>query len=173
MRRQCFSLSHLSSIVLFGVLVLCAPLAWAQRAPLTKQTSIELSDHAVLLAAFPEAKTRRFAYYAKMPLSFTPNLGQTQSGAGFSSRGSGYHLLPPTKPLLGLDSKTSYLIANARNKWQTSVPIPTYYQRVYPRDLQYYGHHAPLVGPAILLILKQADAHPRVARVLQLFRPQF
>jgi hypothetical protein len=173
MRRQCFSLPHLPPIVLLGLLVLCVPLAWTQRTLLTKQTSIQLSDHAVPLASFPEAKTRLFPFYGKMPLSFTPTLGQTQSGPGFSSRGSGYHLLPPTRPLLGLDSKANYLVADAPPKWQTHVPTHTYYQRVYPRDLQYYGHRVPLIGPTILHILKQADSHPRVARVMQLLKPQF
>jgi hypothetical protein len=173
MRRQCLSRPHLPPIVLLGLLLLCVPLAWTQKTLLTKQTSIQLSAHAVPLVAFPEAKTRLFPSYGKMPLSFTPNPGQTQSGPGFSPRGSGYHLLPPTKPLLGLDSKANYLIAYAPPKWQTNVPAHTYYQRVYPRDLQYYGRRVPLIGPTILHILKQADSHPRVTRVLRLLNPQF
>jgi hypothetical protein len=173
MRRQRFSLPHLWPIVLLGLLMLCVPLAWTQRTLLAKQTSIQISDHAVPQAAFPEARTRQFPSYGKMPLSFTPNLGQTQSGPGFPSYRSGYNLLPSTKTLLGLDSKANYLVVNAPQKWQTSVPTHTYYQRVHPRDLQYYGHRVPLVGPAILLILKQADSHPRVTRVLQLLKPQF
>jgi hypothetical protein len=167
MRRR-FSLPHLP--VLLGLLMLCLPLAWTQRTLLTKQTSIQLSDHAVPLAAFPEGKTRLFTFYGKMPLSFTPNPGQTQSGPGFSSRGSDYHLLPATKPLRGLDSKANYLIANAPPKWQTKVPPHTYYQ---PHALQYYGQHVPLFGPIILHIPKQSDSHPRVTRVLQLLKPQF
>jgi hypothetical protein len=172
MRRQCFSLPHLPPIVLLGFLVLCVPLAWTQRTLLTKQTTIQLSDHAVPLAAFPQAKTR-LTSYGKMPLNFTPNLGLTQSGPGFSSRGSGYHLLPPTKPLPGLDSKANYLIASAPPKWQTNVPTHTYNQGIYPRDLEYYGRRVPLIGPTILHILKHADSHPRVTRVLQLLKPQF
>jgi hypothetical protein len=172
MRRQCFSRSHLWPFVLLGLL--CVPLAWTQRTLLTKQTSIQLSYNAVPVAAFPGAQTRLFPSYGKMALSFTPNLGPTQSRPGFPSRGSGYHFLPSTMPLLpGLDHKADYLIVNPPQKWQTSVPIDAGYQRDYPRDLQYYGHRVPLVGPAILLILKQADSHPRVTRVLQLLKPQF
>jgi hypothetical protein len=174
MHGQCFYVPHVSAIVLLGLSVLCVPLAWAQRTLLTKQTSIQLSDHAVPLAAFPEAKTSLFPSYKKIPLSFTPNLGQPQSGPGFSSRASGIHLLfPPNKPALGLDSKANYLIGNDPERWQTHVFTHTYYQRAYPRDLQYYGQRAPLVGSSILHILKQADSHPRVTRVLQLLKPKF
>src|SRR5271157_3899169 len=103
MHRQCFSLPHVSPLILLGLLVLCVPLAGAQRTLLTKQISIQLSYQAVPLVAFPEATTPLFPSYGKMPLSFTPNQGQTQSEPGLSSRGSGYHLFPPTKPVLGLD----------------------------------------------------------------------
>jgi hypothetical protein len=173
MCRQCFSLPQWLPVVLLGLLVLCVPLAWTQRILLTKQTSVQLSDHAVPLAAFPETKSRLFTSYGKMPLIFTPDPGQTQAGPGFSSRGSGYHLLPPTKSLLGLDSKSNYLIARPPPKWQTNVPTPAYHHRVYARDLQYYGRRMPLIGPTILHVLKQADSHPRVTRVLQLLKPQF
>jgi len=173
MHRRCFSLPHVSSLILLGLLVLCVPLAKAQRTLLTKQISIQLSYHAVPPVAFPEAKTLLFPSYGKMPLSFTPNQGQTQSGPGFSSRDSSYHLFSQTTPVLGLDGKANYLIGNAPQKWQTNVPTHTYYQSVYPRDLQYYGHRAPLVGPTILHILKKADSYPRATRVLQLLLPQF
>jgi hypothetical protein len=168
MHRQRFSLPHLSPIVLLGLLVFFVPLAWTQRI-LTKQTSIQLPDHPVPLMAFPEAKIWLVPSYGEMPLSFTPNLSQTQSGPGFSSSGPDYHLLSLTnKLLLGLDSKADYSNGNASQKWQTNVPTHTHYQSVYFRDLQYYGHRVPLVGPPILHILKQADSHPRATRVLQL-----
>jgi len=172
MHRQCFSLSHVSPLVLLGLLVLCVPLAGAQGTLLTKQISIQLSDHAVPLLTFPESKTLLFPSHGKIPLSFTPNQGQTLSGPGFSSRGSGYNLFSQIKPVLGLDSKANYLIGNTPQKWQTNVPTHTYYQSVYPRDLQYYGNRVPLVGPSILHILRQADSYPRATRVLQLLLPR-
>jgi hypothetical protein len=161
-----------SHLVLLGLLVLCVPLAGAQRTLLTKQISIQLSDYAVPLVTFPESKTPLFPFYGKMPLSFTPNQGQTQSGTGSSSRGSGYHPFSPIKPVLGVDSKANHLIGSAPQKWLTNVPTHTYYQSVYPRNLQYYGNHVPLVGPSILHILKQADSYPRATRVLQLLLPK-
>jgi hypothetical protein len=171
MYSQRFSVPHLSPVVLLGLWVLCVPLAWTQRTQLTKQTAFQLSDHGVSLAAFPEDKTQPFSSYGKMPLGFTPNVSQAQSG---SSRASGIHLLfPPNKPTLGLDNKANYLIGNAPQKWQTDVLPHTHYQRAYPRDLQYYGQRAPLVGSSILRILKQADSHPQVTRVLQLLKPRF
>jgi hypothetical protein len=173
MRHQCFSLLRLWPIVLLVLLMLCVPLAWTQRTLLAKQTLIQISDPAASQAALLEARTRQFPSYGKMPLNFTPNLGQTRSGPGFPPYRSGYNLLPSAKTLLELNSKANYFVVNAPQKWQTSVPTHTYYQRVYPSDLRYYGRRVPLVGPVILLVLKQAEAHPRVARVLQLLKPQF
>jgi hypothetical protein len=173
MQCQCFSLPHVSPLAVLGLLVLCVPLAWAQSTLLTKQIPIQLSDQAVPLMAFPESGTRLFPSYEKTPLSFTPNQGRTQSGPGFSSRDSSYHLFSQTKPVLGLDGKANYLIGNAPQKWQTNVPTHTYYQSVSSHDLQYYGHRVPLAGPTILHILKQADSYPRATRVLLLLRPQF
>ena len=107
MSRQRFALPHLSPIFLLSLLVLCVPLTWAQKTLLAKETSIQLSEYAVPLAAVPESQERLFP--KKMPLSFTPNLGQTGPGVGFISLGAGYGLLLPTnKSVAELGAKTNY-----------------------------------------------------------------
>jgi len=175
MSRQRFALLYLSPILLLSLLVLCVPLTWAQRTLLAKQTSIQLSKYSVSRAAAPEAQTHLSSFHGEMPLSFTPNLGQTGPGLKFISRGAGYDLLLPTsKSVVELGAKANYLIVNAPTPWLANVPDNVHHRTVYTRDLQYYGQRVPLVGRTILRIARQADFHPRVTRVLRiLINPQF
>jgi len=167
MSRERFALLNLSPILLLSLLMLYAPLTWAQRTLLAKQTSIQLSKYAVPLAAVPEAPTPRFPLHEQMPLRFTPNLGQTERGLRFISRGAGYDpLLPTNKPVVELAAKANYLIAN--NPWLANAPDNVHHRTVYARDLQDYGRRVPLVGQTILRIARQADSHPRVTRVMRL-----
>ncbi len=167
MSRQPFALPHLSPILLLGLLVLCVPVTWAQRTPLARQTSIQLAKYAVPFAAVPEAQTHLLHFHDKMPLSFTPNLGQTGPGLRFISRGAGYDpLLPRNKPVVELGAKANYWIAPTR--WLTNVPDNVPQRTVYTRDVQYYGRRVPVVGQTILRIARQADSHPRATRVLRL-----
>jgi len=175
MSRQRFALLPLSPILLLSLLVLCVPLTWAQKTLLAKETSIQLSKYAVPRAAVPEAQTRLFRFHEEMRLSFTPNLGQTEPGLRFISRGAGYDPLVPTnKPVVALGARANYSIANGPTPWLANVPDSVQHRTVYTRDLQYYGQHVPLVGRTILRIARQADSHPRASRVLRiLINPQF
>ena len=163
MSRQRFAL-HPAPILLLGLLVLCLPVTWAQTTLLAKETSIQLSEYAVPLAAVPESQARLFP--KKMPLSFTANLGQTGPGLGFISRGTGYDLLLPTNKPAELGAKANYWTAPPR--WLTNVPDDVGHRTVYTRDAQYYGRRVPVVGQTILRIARQADSHPRTTRVLRL-----
>jgi len=108
------------------------------------------------------------ADYAKLPLSFEVNQGQTNAQVKFLSKGSGYSLfLTPTEAVLALRTtalhmqllganrqpqvtgleplpgKVNYFLGNDPKQWRTN--IPTYakvqYQQVYPGvDLVYYGN---------------------------------
>jgi len=68
---------------------------------------------------------------------------------------------------------TSTGIAGGSLTWLPS------YSRVQPKtlhsddDWQYYGHRIPLVGPVVLRLSKQAQAHPHVASVFKVVQPQF
>jgi hypothetical protein len=167
MSRQRFALAHGSPIVLLSLLVLGVPVTWAQRTLLAKQTSIQPAKYAVPFAVVPEAQTHLLPFPDKMPLSFSPNLGQTGPGLGFISRGAGYDpLLPTNKPAVELGAKANYWIAPT--PWLTNVPDNVHHRTVYTRDAQYYGRRVPVVGQAILRIARQADSHPRATRVLRL-----
>ncbi|HEU4786589.1 MAG TPA: hypothetical protein VFS57_04250, partial [Gemmatimonadaceae bacterium] len=108
--------------------------------------------------------------YAKFPLHFEPNQGQTDSQVQFLSRGNGYALfLTRTESVLtlrssdavvrmkllgantaaratGLDEQTgksNYFIGNDPAKWRTNVPNYTKvrFESVFPCvDLVYYGN---------------------------------
>jgi hypothetical protein len=113
MSRQRCAL-RFSPILLISWLVLCVPLTWAQGTLLAKQTSFQLSEYAVFRAAVPKAQTRLSPLHAEMPLTFTPNLGPTEPGLRFISRGAGYNpFLPTNKPVVELGAKANYLIAKA------------------------------------------------------------
>jgi hypothetical protein len=144
-------------------------LTWAQRTLLAKQTPIQLSRHAGPLGAVPEAQTHLSFFHGEMPLSFTPNLGQTQPGLRFISRGAGFDsLLPTNKSVVELGAKANYSIANAPTPWLANIPDNVHHRTVYTRDLQYYGQRVPLVGKTILRIAGRADSHPRATRVLRI-----
>ena len=166
MSRQRFAPPHLSPIFLLSLLVLSVPATWAQGTLLGKQTSIQLAKYAVPFAVVPEAQTHLLPFRDKMPLSFTPNLGQTAPGLGFTSRGTGYDLLLPTNKPAELGAKANYWTAPPR--WLTNVPDDVHPGTVYTRDAQYYGRRVPVVGQTILRIARQADSHPRATRVLRL-----
>ncbi len=155
MSRQRFALPHPSPILLLGVLVLSVPLTWTQTTLLARQT----------FAAVPEAQTRLLPFPGKMPLSWTPNLGQTGPGLGFISRGAGYDLLLPTNKPVQLGAKANYWLAT---RWLTTVPDTVHQRAASTHDMQYYGRRVPVVGQTILRIARQADLHPRATRVLRL-----
>lgn len=166
MSRQRFALPHLSSILLLNVLLLCVPVTWAQRTLVAKQNSIQFANFAVPFAAVPGAQTHLPSFRDTMPLSFTPNLGQTGPGLGFTSRSAGYDSLFPTNKPAELGAKANYWIAPPR--WLTNVPDNAPLRTVDKRDAQYYGRRVPVVGQTILRIARQADSHPRATRVLRL-----
>jgi hypothetical protein len=153
-------------ILLLSLLVFCAPLTWAQRTLLAKQSSIQLSRLAASLAAVPKTQMRPFSFPEEMPLSFSPNLSQTKSGLKFILRGAGYDPLLPANNSMVLLGKANYLVASPPTRWLANVPDNA--QTAYVHDLQYYGRHVPLVGQTIVRIAQLADSHPRVIGVLRL-----
>jgi hypothetical protein len=173
MSRQRFALPHLPAILLLSLSVLSVPVTWAQRTILAKQPSIQLAKYAVPFAAVPAAQTHPLPFPDNMPLSFTPNPGQTGSGLSFISRGAGHDLLLPTnKPVMELGAKANHWIAPT--PWLTNVPDDVDHRTVYTRDVQYYGRRVPVVGQTILRIARQVDSHPRATRVLRiLVNPMF
>jgi uncharacterized protein (TIGR03437 family) len=138
--------------------------------------------YVILLLAFiltvssadAQAKTQIAKAYSKLPLSFEPNVGQTDPRVNFLARGRGYTLLlTPTGATLslslrpskmtihlvrsnraalpeGLDAlpgKSNYLLGNNRANWRTNVAnyAKVEYRDVYRGvDMVYYGNQAQL-----------------------------
>lgn len=165
MGRQHSALIHVSRIFLLSLLALCAPVTWAQRTLLAKQNSIQLAKYAVPFTPVPVAQTNLLTLHSTMPLSFTPNLGQTGPGLGFITRRTGYDLLLSTNKPVQLGAKTNYWLAA---RWLTAVPDNERQRTASTHDVQYYGQRVPVVGPTVLRIARQADSHPRATRVLRL-----
>lgn len=165
MSRQHFALPHLSSILLLSVLALCVPVTWAQKTLLAQQNSIQLAKNVVPFGPGPVAQTNLLSFHTTMPLSFTPNLGQTGPGLGFISRGAGDDALLATNKPAEPGAKANYWLAT---RWLTTVPDNVHPRTVYTRDMQYYGRRVPVVGQTILRIARQADSHPRATRILRL-----
>jgi len=142
MSRQRFALPHLLPIFLLSLLVLCVPVTWAQKTLLAEQTSIQFAKYAVPFAPVPEAQTHLLPFHDKMPLSFSPNLGQTGTRLSFSSRGTGYDPLLLTNQPAEL-GQANYLTAPTR--WLTNLPDDVHHGTVYNRDAQYYERRVPVV----------------------------
>jgi hypothetical protein len=170
MNRQRFARLPPSPILLLSLLVLCISVTWAQRALPAKQTSIQLSTYFASLVAVPEGQPQRLLFHKEMPLSFTPNLGQTTSGLKFISPGAGYDFLLPTNtPVVKLSAEANYWIAGPPKTWLTNLPENEHPWMVSSHDLlHYYGQSLPFVGQTILHVARQVESHPRVMEVLRL-----
>jgi uncharacterized protein (TIGR03437 family) len=124
--------------------------------------------------------------YGNLPMSFEPNVGQTDARVNFLARGSGYLLLltpstgtlclsgtakmtmqlvrgNPTAQAEGLDAlpgKSNYLLGNDRAQWRTNVAnyAKVRYRDVYPGvDMVYYGNQQQLEYD--LVVGPGADPH--------------
>ena len=151
--------------------MLCVPLAWAQ--PLRPTlVSIEPSNDAIPAGGF-QAEKPLFASYGKAPLNLPTNLNPTQSGSTAVSGSSNRLLVPTIRSIRELAGGPKNLIPGTPKEWLTIPSSEVDDQTLYTHDLKYYGSRTPLVGPAILRIAQQADAHPRITRVLLMIDPQF
>ena len=164
MSRQRVAPPHLSPVLLLSLFVVCVPVTWAQRTLLGKQNSIQLAKFAVPFAPVPVAQPDLLTFHRTMPLSFTPNLGQTAPGLRFMSRGNVYDLLQATNRAVAPGAMANYWIAT---RWLANVPDNAHHRTVDTPDAQYYGRRIPVVGPTILRIARQADSHPRASRILR------
>ncbi len=123
-------------------------------------------------SAHAQGKTQIAKAYSRLPLSFEPNVGQTDARVNFLARGNGYTLLlTPTGTILsltrskmsihlvrgnraalpeGLDplpGKSNYLLGNDRAEWRTNVSnyAKVRYRNVYRGvDMVYYGNQRQL-----------------------------
>jgi hypothetical protein len=184
MRGLVLSLSHLSSILLVILLVLSTHVLWAQRTSTLEESAVQLPDAPSRVATVSEAQTRLPLTYKGLPLSFKQNQGQTESWMRFFSDKTGYDRLSiNTNALLNQDSgttefwgKNKSFMGSAPTKWMTFAPTfgDVHHETIHgANDLEYYGHHIPWAGSAILRIGQQSRAHPHVTSVLKTVHPRF
>jgi len=70
--------------------------------------------------------------------------------------------------------KARHVVGNALAEWLTRVmPPDTGSYRALDKNeaVQYYGHRIPWAGQIILGLGKQAQFHPRVARIFEVIKP--
>jgi hypothetical protein len=184
MRGLVLSLSHLSSILLVSLLVLSTHVLWAQRMSTLEESAVQLPDAPSRVATVSEAQTRLPLAYKGLPLSFKQNQGQTESWMRFFSDKTGYDRLSiNTNALLNQDrgitefwGKNEYFMGCAPTKWMTFAPTfgHVHHETIHgANDLEYYGHHIPWAGSAILRIGQQSKAHPHITSVLKTVHPRF
>ena len=168
---RCFFASRVSTIVLLGISMLWVAVAWAQ-APRLTQDSVEASPDAATPECCQQAGKPLFTSREK-PLILTPNVGQAESDRGPLRRASDQFLLSSKRPVLELAEKPNYLIDNAPKRWLADVTGDEGHQTFSSLDLKYLAGRTPFIGPTILRLAQQADAHPRITRLLMTLDPQF
>jgi hypothetical protein len=184
MRGLVLSLSHLSSTLLVSLLVLSTHVLWAQRTSTLEESAVQLPDAPSRVATVSEAQTRLHPTYKGLPLSFRQNQGQTESWMRFFSNDTGYDRLSiNTNAVLNQDrgtakfwGKNEYFIGSAPTKWMTFAPTfgHVHHETIHGvNDLDYYAHHIPWAGSAILRIGQQAKAHPYITSALKIVHPRF
>jgi hypothetical protein len=183
MRGLFLSFSHLSPILLSGLLALSTHFLWAQRTLPLETIPIQLLDTRAPFARVSEAQTLLHLTYRRLPLTFEQNQGQSDSRTKFFPHYPGGYLVPATTNAALYPAtrtaeqwgKEKYLIGAAPSKWRTFTPT---YGKV-PHEttwrvgnLEHYLHRIPWAGSIILRIGQQAKAHPLVTRVLTVLKPQ-
>jgi hypothetical protein len=168
MRGLLLSLSQVSSRLLFGLLVLSTHLLWAQGTSTREESAVPLPD------APSEVQTHLHLTHEESHLTYKQNQGQTYSSVRFFPDHTGYDRLSViTDAVLSHDSGTiefrdpnEYFIGSTPTKRMTFAPI-------FGHVHQETTHCIPWVGPVVLRIGKEAEAHPHIATVLKTVHPQF
>ena len=175
---------HLSSILLVSLLVLSTHVLWAQRTSILEETAVQLPDAPSRVAMLSEAQASVHLSFKGLPLSFRQNQGQAESWMRFFSDEAGYNrrsinttaVLNQDKGTAEFWGKNKYFMGSSPTKWMTFAPTfsHVHHETIHgTNDLEYYGHHIPWAGSAILQISKQARAHPHIASVLKAVHPRF
>ena len=187
MRRQLITLRLLLSILRVSLLVSLADLSWAQNQPPIEQIVAPIFDIAELHVPASEADILHpRSFSAGLRPILETNKSQPSSQARFFIAPTSYHQLLidhiatlNLRPLTGTaESQNSgnYFIGGTPNKSFTFEPA---YLKLSNQsinrasDMDSDGRHIPFAGPIILRVTQQAEAHPRITRVLMTLQPQF
>ena len=178
MRGLLFSISQVSSRLLFGLLVLSTHLLWAQGTSTREESAVPLPD------APSEVQTHPHLTHEESHLTYKQNQGQTYSSVRFFPDHTGYDPLPVSNnAVLGQHARTDkfwgkdrYFIGSAPTK---CLPFALTCGHVHhetiqgANDLEYYGRRIPWAGAVVLRIGQQAKVHPHITTVLKMVRPRF
>jgi len=190
MRGLFLSFPHLSPIVLVGLLVLSTHFLWAQRTLPLERIPIHLLDAPAPFARVSGVQMPLHLADRRLSLTFERNQGQTDTRMKFFPHYPGDYRLPTTTNAAlypatrtaerwgKLWGKEKYLMGSAPSKWRTfsfalkygKIPHET---TCCVGNLEYYGQRIPWASSILLRIVQQAKAHPHVARVLTVLKPQF
>jgi hypothetical protein len=168
MRGLLPSLSHLSSPLLVGLLVLSTQLLWAQGTSTREESAVPLPD------APSEVQTHLHLSNKEFHLTFKQNQGQTGSSMRFFPDRTGNDPLSVNiNAALSQDTRTiefrdpnKYFIGSAPTQRMTFAPTFSHVHHETIRGI-------PWAGPVILGIGKQAKAHPHITTVLKTVHPRF
>jgi hypothetical protein len=167
MRGLLLSLSHPSSPLLVGLLVLSTQLLWAQGVSTRDQNAVPVPD------APSEVQKHLHLTQKEFHLTFKQNQGQTESSMRFFPDRTGYdHLSVNADAVLSQDTRTielwdpnKYFIGSAPAKRMTFAPT---FGHVDHETI----HGIPWAGPVILRIGEQAKAHPHITTILKTVHPR-
>src|SRR5271165_3134260 len=187
MRRQLIALRLLLSILSVSLLVLSADLSWAQNQPPIEPIVAPIFDIAVLHVPASEAEILHpRSFSAGLPPILETNKIQPRSQPNFFVAPTSYHQLlidhiaslNLRQPTGTAESQSSgnYDIGGTPNKSFTFEPayLKLSNQAVNrASDMDSDGRHIPFAGPILLRVAQQAEAHPRITRVLMILQPQF
>ncbi len=185
MRRQLIALRLLLPILSISLLVASAALSWAQNQPPIEQMAAPVLDIAVLHVPVSETIHPRSAS-VELPPIFEANKSQPRPQARFFAAPTSDHQLLIDK-IVALNlrqfagtaesqSSGNYFIGGTPNKSFMFEPgyIKLSNQMINrASDIDYYGRLIPFAGPIILRVAQQAEAHPRITRVLTILQPRF
>lgn len=184
MRAAVLSLSHLSSILLVGLLLPSTHVLWAQRTSSLEQSAVQLPDAPSSVATGSEVQTHLHLTYKGPLFNFKQNQGQSKSWMMFLPDHTSYYRVSfNTNAVLKPDARTAefwgknkYFIGGASARWRMFAPTfgHGHHETIHGANaLEYYGRHIPWAGPVILRIGQQAKAHPHVTSVLNTLHPRF
>lgn len=184
MRHQLRVPSRLSSIVGLGLLVASTSLLWAQRPPPHAVISSPLLSSTVM-AAVPDPTAEPPHVRAQLQASFRPHQGMPDPRLTFAALGNSSHQVPINNDSAFvlrqatrggyLTKKSEYFGDYAQRKplsFESNNKMRTDRAPRRADDLEFYCRHIPWAGSIILRIDKQANAHPRVTRILKILKPR-
>ncbi len=185
MRRQRIALRLLLSISSASLLMPSADLLWAQNPPSIEQRPVPIFDIAVLHVPVSEAKIYPRRVSVGPPILETIKMQPRPQESFFTAPTSYHQLLIDNITAFKLRQLTGTAESQSSgNNLTGGTPDNSFtFEPGYLKlsnqtiiragDTDSDGGNIPFAGPIILRVAQQAEAHPRITRVLKILQPQF